>query len=182
MATPPHLSPKLVVGVASLLLTLGATLVTFRSPGYPDTPLRSWPGALLGRFRRELPHRDRCSLVWVALAAWSVLVSVLHFGGVRYGIYTQLPWWDLLTHTMGGLGVAGILAMTFRVSTLRSPVWLVSGVLAIGAGFEVYEFVFKTFWYRWSLRFYVTDTAIDLVVNTIGAVAVAVAVAGYRRR
>jgi hypothetical protein len=83
---------------------------------------------------------------------------------------------------MGGLGVAGILGMTFRASTLRSPVWLVSGVLAIGAGFEVYEFVFKTFWYRWSLWFYVTDTAIDLLVNTIGAVAVAVAVGVSRRR
>ena len=182
MATPPHLSPKLAVGVASLLLTLGATLVTFRSPGYPETPLRSWPGALLDRLREELPRGDYRSLAWVSLAAWSVLVSVLHFGGVRYGVYTRLPWWDLLTHAMGGVGVAGILAMTFRTATLRSPVWLVSGVLATGAGFEVYEFVFKTFWYRWSLWFYVTDTAIDLVVNTSGAVVVAVAAAGYRRR
>ena len=182
MATPPHLSPKLAVGVGSLLLTLAATLVTIRSPGYPNTPLRSWPGALVGRLRRELPHGDRRSLAWLALAAWSVLVSVLHFGGVRYGIYTQLPWWDLLTHAMGGLGVAGVLGMTFRAPTLRSPVWLASGVLAIGAGFEVYEFVFKTFWYRWSLWFYVADTAIDLLVNTIGAVAVAVAVGAYRRR
>jgi len=180
MATPPHLSPKLVVGVASLLLTLGATLVTFRSPGYPDTPLRSWPGALFGRVRRDLPHGDRRSLAWVALAVWSVLVSVLHFGGVRYGIYTRLPWWDLLTHAMGGVGVAGVLAMTFRASTLRAPTWLATGVFAVGAGFEVYEFVFKTFWYRWSLWFYVTDTAVDLVVNTAGAVAVAVAVYGYR--
>ena len=182
MATPPHLSPKLAVGVGSFFLTLAATLVTIRSPGYPTTPLRSWPTALFDHLRQELPHGDRRSLGWLALAAWSVLVSVLHFGGVRYGIYTQLPWWDLLTHGMGGLGVAGVLGMTFRASTLRSPVWLVSGVLAIGAGFEVYEFVFKTFWYRWSLWFYITDTAIDLLVNTIGAVAVAVAVGVSRRR
>lgn len=182
MATPPHLSPKLVVGVGSLLLTLAATAATMRSPGYPAHALRSWPSALVGRLRRELPRGDRTSLAWAAIAVWSLLVSVLHFGGVSYNIYTQLPWWDLLTHAMGGVGVGAVLAMTFRAPTLRSPAWIPWGVLAIGAGFEVYEFVFKTFWYRWSLWFYVTDTAIDLFVNTIGAVAVAVAGGAYRRR
>jgi len=183
MAAPPHLSPKLVVGVGSLLLTLAATAATMRSPGYPDDhPLRSWPSVLLDRLRRELTPGDRTGLAWVAIAVWSVLVSGLHFGGVRYGVYTQLPWWDLLTHAMGGVGVAAVLAMTFRGSTLRSPAWIPAGVLAIGAGFEVYEFVFKTFWYRWSLPFYVRDTVIDLVVNTVGAVAVAAAVVAYRRR
>ena len=183
MATPPHLSPKLAVGVGALLLTLAATAATMRSPGYPaDRPIRSWPSALLGRLRRELPRGDRTSLAWVAIAAWSLLVSVLHFGGVSYNVYTRLPWWDLLTHAMGGVGVGAVLAMTFRAPTLRSPAWIPAGVLAIGAGFEVYEFVFKTFWYRWSLSFYATDTVIDLVVNTVGAVVIAVAVAAYRRR
>jgi VanZ family protein len=183
MATPPHLSPKLVVGVGSLLLTLAATAATMRSPGYPaNHSLRSWPSALVGRLRRELPRGDRTSLAWAAIAVWSVLVSILHFGGVSYNIYTQLPWWDLLTHAMGGVGVGALLAMTFRAPTLRSPAWIPLGVLAIGAGFEVYEFVFKTFWYRWSLSFYLTDTVIDLVVNTVGAVVVGVAVAVYRRR
>jgi hypothetical protein len=183
MVTSPHLSPKLVVGVGSLLLTLGATAATRRSDGYPDgTPLRSWLPALFARLRRELPRGDRRSLVWTVLAAWSALVTVLHFGGIRYGIYTRLPWWDLLTHAMGGAGVAAIIAMTFRDSTLRSPAWLASGVFAIGAGFEVYEFVFKTFWYRWSVSFYVVDTVTDLLVNTSGAAAVALAVGLYRRR
>jgi len=183
MTTPPHLSPKLVVGVGSLLLALAATAATTRSPGYPaHYALRSWPSILLERLRRDLPREDRLSLAWIAIAVWSVLVSVLHFGGVYYNVYTQVPWWDLLTHAMGGAGVGALLAMTFRAQTLRSPAWIPSGVLAIGAGFEVYEFVFKTFWYRWSLSFYVTDTIIDLVVNTVGAVVVAVAVAVYRRR
>lgn len=183
MATPPHLSPKLVVGVGSLLLTLAATAATMRSPGYPaHHALRSWPSVLLGRLRRELPRGDRTSLVWGTIAAWSLLVSVLHFGGVYYNVYTRLAWWDLLTHAMGGAGVAALLAMTFPASTLRSPAWIPSGVLAIGAGFEVYEFVFKTFWHRWSLSFYATDTAIDLVINTVGAVTIAVAAAVYQRR
>ncbi|GGJ16333.1 hypothetical protein GCM10008995_27760 [Halobellus salinus] len=183
MATPPHLSPKLAVGVGSLLLALAATAATMRSPGYPAAhTLRSWPSTLAWRLRRELTRGDRTAHAWAGIAAWSLLVSVLHFGGVFYNIYTQLPWWDLLTHAIGGAGVGAVLAMTFRAPTLRSPAWIPLGVIAIGAGFEVYEFVFKTFWYRWSLSFYVTDTVIDLVVNTVGAVVVAVAVAAYRRR
>jgi hypothetical protein len=183
MVPSPHLSPKLAVGVGALLLTLVATAATRRSAGYPaGHPLRSWPSVLLGRLRRELPRGDRRSLAWLAIAVWSVVVSILHFGGIHYNVYTRLPWWDLLTHAMGGAGVGAVLAMTFRVRTLQSPGWIPSGVLAIGAGFEVYEFVFKTFWYRWSLSFYVTDTAIDLVINTVGAVVVAAAVTVHRRR
>ncbi|MGQ4555579.1 hypothetical protein [Halobellus sp. GM3] len=183
MATAPHLSPKLVVGIGSLLLALVATRATMRTAGYPDDrAIRSWPTTLGGRLRREIPRGDHLTAAWVAIAVWSVAVSGLHFGGVYYNVYTDLPWWDLLTHAMGGLGVAAALGFTFREATLRSALWLVPAVLAIGAGFEVYEFVFKTFWYHWSLEFYVVDTLIDLAVNTSGAVVFVAAAALYRRR
>mgnify|MGYP000725362027 CR=1 FL=1 len=183
MATPPHLSPKLVVGVGSLLLTLVATWATMRTSGYPsERSLPSWPRAFGSRLRRELPRGGHLTAAWVAVAAWSVVVTGLHFGGVYYNVYTVLPWWDLMTHAMGGLGVAAVLGFTFRSSTLRSPFWLVPAVLAIGAGFEVYEFLFKTFWHHWSLEFYVIDTVVDLVVNTTGAAVFATATALYRSR
>ncbi|WP_144900941.1 hypothetical protein [Halobellus captivus] len=183
METLPHLTAKSVVGVGSFLLALVASWATMRTPGFPDgRTLTSWPRVLLGRLRDELPRGDRLTLGWVAIAAWSVLVSVLHFGGVYYNVYTALPWWDLLTHAMGGLGVAAVLAFTFRDATLHSPLWLVAAVLAIGAGFEVYEFVFKTFWYHWTLEFYVVDTVLDLIVNTSGAALFAGAALLYRNR
>jgi hypothetical protein len=183
MATPPHLSPKLVVGIGSLLLTLAATWATMRTSGYPsERSLPAWPKALGSRLRDELPRGDHLTAAWVAVALWSVLVSGLHFGGVYYNVYTAMPWWDLMTHAMGGLGVAALLAFTFRGSTLRSPFWLVPAVFAVGAGFEVYEFLFKAFWHHWTLEFYVVDTVIDLVVNTSGSAAFAAATAVYRRR
>ena len=182
MATPPHLSPKLAVGVGSLLLTVVATWATTRTPGYPEASLPSWPQFLGSRLRSELPRGDHLTAAWVAVAVWSAVVSGLHFGGVYYNVYTTMPWWDLMTHAMGGLGVAALLAFTFRGPTLRSPFWLVSAVLAIGAGFEVYEFLFKTFWHNWSLVFYVEDTIVDLVLNTTGAAVFATATAAYRSR
>ena len=59
---------------------------------------------------------------------------------------------------------------------------VLAGVREVGAGCEVSEFVLRLFWYRCSLLFYVTDSAIDLVVNKVGAAVVAVAAAGYRSR
>ncbi|RYJ14854.1 hypothetical protein ELS19_13420 [Halogeometricum borinquense] len=181
MSSLPHTSPRLVVGVGSLLLTFVATYVTVTAPGFPGN-LLSWPRALAGRLRRDLPRGDRATAAWCGVALWSVLVTGLHFGGLHYRVYTTRPWWDLLTHAMGGVGVAAILAMTHRrsVAAGQSTWWLIPAVLAIGSGFEVYEFVFKTFWYNWTLRFYVVDTIIDLIINTSGAVVVAVALAGYR--
>ncbi|WP_049984882.1 hypothetical protein [Halobellus rufus] len=183
METLPHFTPKLIVGVGSLLLTLVATWATMRTAGYPDhRAVPSWPKLLVGRLRRELPRGDLLTGAWLALALWSVLVSGLHFGGVYYNVYTARPWWDLMTHAMGGFGVAALLALTFRRSTLRSPTWLVPAVLAVGAGFEVYEFVFKTFWYHWSLEFYVEDTIVDLILNTTGAAAFTALALLYRSR
>ncbi|MFB6090155.1 MAG: hypothetical protein ABEJ97_03775 [Halobellus sp.] len=183
MAPLPHLSPKLIVGVGSVALALLGAWATMATAGYPaEHSLRSWPAVLARRIGRELPRGDHLTAAWAAVAAWSIFVSGLHFGGLHYDVYNTYPWWDLLTHATGGLGVAAVLGITFREETLRSPAWIVAAVAAIGAGFEVYEFVFKTFWYRWSLGYYVTDTVIDLAINTSGAVAFAAAVALYRRR
>jgi hypothetical protein len=50
---------------------------------------------------------------------------------------------------------------------------VVPSVFAIGSGFEVYEFLFKSFWHDLTFRAYAVDTAVDLVVNTTGAAVVA---------
>jgi hypothetical protein len=52
-------------------------------------------------------------------------------------------------------------------------------VLCIGTWFEVYERVFKDFWWGWSLSYYLEDTTIDLVLDTGGALAFAAAIRLY---
>ena len=128
--------------------------------------------------RRDL-RRPRTALAWALLAGWSALVTALHAYGLSEGVYTAVPWWDLLTHTTGGVGVAAFLWLSYRRHGPPSgaPLWLVPAVLLIGAGFEVYEYLFKSFWWEWTLRYYAVDTVIDLALDAAGAGVVTVAVA-----
>jgi hypothetical protein len=166
-----------LVGLGSLIVAAVAAWTTRYVPNAP-TDVRSWPRTVLGRLRTDLADGGRPARVWILVVAWGALVSVFHFGGLALGIYSRFFWWDVLTHAMGGAGVGGVLLHGLRDRTPAgtTPWWLVSTVAAVGAGFEVYEFVFKDFWYRWSFRFYAVDTAIDVVVNTVGATVLVLAV------
>jgi hypothetical protein len=130
------------------------------------------------RYRR---HRRGA---WAAALVWGVAVSTLHFAGLVYGIYTELWWWDLLTHSTSGFGVAALLYLAwtdgFR-SRLGLFVVLPVCVLCIGTWFEVYERLFRDFWWEWSLSFYLRDTAIDLVLDTVGALCFGVVLRLYGR-
>jgi hypothetical protein len=130
------------------------------------------------RYRR---HRRGA---WAVTILWGIAVSALHFAGLAYGIYTELWWWDLLTHGTSGFGVAAVLYLVwtdgFR-SRLGLFVLLPVCVLCIGTWFEVYERLFRDFWIGWSNAFYLEDTAIDLVVDTVGAVAFGLVLRLYGR-
>jgi hypothetical protein len=124
----------------------------------------------------DVRYRRNRRGAWAATLVWGAAVSVLHFAGLTYGIYTEIWWWDLLTHSTSGFGVAALLYLAwtdgFR-SRFGLFVLLPICVLCIGTWFEVYERLFKDFWWGWSLSFYVEDPAIDLVLDTAGALAFA---------
>ncbi|WP_380680186.1 hypothetical protein [Salinigranum sp. GCM10025319] len=182
MTSLPHASPRLLVGLGSLVVAVAATWATRAAPNAPNG-IDSWPRALLVRLRTDLRRGGSPARRWVLVAVWSLAVTVLHFGGLALGIYSRLFWWDLLTHATGGAGVAAVLLLGLRdrMPARATPWWLVAAVAAVGAWFEVYEFVFKRFWYGWSLRYYAVDTAVDVVVNATGAVAVVLVVVASRR-
>ena len=132
--------------------------------------------------RYAITKSSRPSIVWTALLAYSLVVCVLHFGGLEYQIYTAIWWWDLLTHSLSGFGVAAWLC--FVRFTPFEPTHLVAlplAVVAIGAGFEVYEYLFKDFYVEWTLAFYAVDTVLDLILDGVGALVFALWYAGRRR-
>jgi hypothetical protein len=111
---------------------------------------------------------------WLAVLGWSAVVCVLHFGGMTHGLYTQFGWWDLMTHSLSGFGVAAVLYLTRPAVFTTRRLLLVSlpaAVVAIGAGFEVYEYIFRDFYEVWSVEYYLRDTVEDMLVNTVGAFA-----------
>lgn len=111
---------------------------------------------------------------WVVTLLWGFVVCVMHFGGLKYDIYTQYHWWDLATHSMSGAGVAALFYLFFEGSMndrFARVVIVPAFVLGMGAGFEVYEFLFKDFWWGWSRSAYVGDTLLDLVMDVLGAAA-----------
>jgi hypothetical protein len=109
-------------------------------------------------------------IAWAALVAYSLVVCALHFGGLEYEVYTAIWWWDLLTHSLSGFGVAAWLC--FVRFTPFEPTQLLAlplAVVVIGAGFEVYEYLFKDFYVEWTLTFYAVDTVLDLILDGVGA-------------
>lgn len=120
------------------------------------------------------------SIAWITLLAYSLVVCALHFGGLAFEVYTAVWWWDLLTHSLSGFGVAAWLAaVRFTPVDGHQLVVLPLVVVAIGAGFEVYEYLFKDFYVEWTVAYYAVDTVVDLVLDGVGAAVFAV---WYRRR
>jgi hypothetical protein len=122
---------------------------------------------------------SRSRLAWAAAVLWALAVSVAHFGGLHYYVYWEVWWWDLLTHSTAGFGVAAF-AYLLRPAAFRHPVALFVAlpafVLVVGVGFEVYERLFRSFWWSWSVSYYLEDTLLDLVMDTLGALALSVVV------
>ncbi|MGM0372286.1 MAG: hypothetical protein ACQEQJ_07270 [Halobacteriota archaeon] len=171
MTALPHVSLHAVVLFLSVVIAAIATRLTLVARGSPEAPHR-WPLVFLDRLLGGLRSGGRKRYYWVGILVYGAVVSGLHFGGLHFAVYDAIAQWDLLTHALSGAGVAAILSLTFRQQESRQPQWwILPAVLAIGAGFEVYEFVFKSFWHTWSWQFYLTDTALDLAVNVLGAAA-----------
>lgn len=152
------------------------------SPGFPGRPLR-WLPTFVDRVVEGFRGLDRETASWTAMGLYATVVAAMHFGGIRLNVYTTVHWWDLLTHVLSGIGVAALLQLTFSGPNdpVRPTTWLFPAVLAFGAGFEVYEFVFKDFWYGWPFGYYLVDTVVDLVAGAAGGALVVVTTAAHRR-
>lgn len=181
MAPSPQLSGRLAVFVLSFAVTIVASKWAMIAPGYPGD-LHRWPVQFLERGIGGLRRGGRTAAFWAGIGIYSAAITALHFWGISSGTYTTLQWYDSFTHAASGAGVAVLLYLTFHRPTSgdRPTLWIVPAVLAFGAGFEVYEFVFKDFWYEWPLQYYLVDTVADLFFGVVGGAVVVALVAGYR--
>ena len=159
-----------LISVSGLALALLTALLADRR--YLNISVFRLPVRLSTQLISDLKTRNVWSIYWVVLFLWGSSVTFLHFGGYEFQWYARFGWWDLMTHFVSGVGVAGILLVGLRnvVSPQVSLSWMFVALLSIGAGFEVYEYLFRTFWHSWTPAYYARDTAEDLLMACSGAV------------
>ena len=109
-----------------------------------------------------------------ALLALLALVSVLgllQIIALQEFLYWRIWWFDLIMHFLGGIILGGIAVFFFTyIAPLRRfafPVFLIV-LIGVGIGWEVLEF--STGMY--TSQNYTLDTALDLLMDTLGAVLV----------
>ena len=127
------------------------------------------------------------------IAAAFVFLSL--FLGSATDFYYKYPWWDVVLHTSSGflLGIIGFLALFLINHTDHLPqgikpsflcLFAVTFAVTLGVLWEIFEFVVDRFTAAnmQSTETGVVDTMKDLIVDTIGAVVVALMGWRYLRR
>jgi hypothetical protein len=137
------------------------------------------PAFLFRRYRVIIPPEFQL------VAALFNFVSL--FLGSALDFYYHFWWWDIVLHTASGflLGIIGFVALfvlnqTDRVRPAMKPGFIaffgVTFAVTLGVAWEIFEFACDRFWPHLSMQSLetgVVDTMVDLIVDTIGAVVVA---------
>jgi uncharacterized membrane protein YjdF len=110
----------------------------------------------------------------------SVLVLVVHFIAIRFGLYYSYVNFDSVMHFTGGLamGMFGIAIQNSVRSSGSRPFWfnalfVLGFALTIGVFWEFYEYLMDHFVYTSKIFLHqpsVRDTMGDLLADTIGAI------------
>jgi hypothetical protein len=136
------------------------------------------PAILDRQFKVLIPPEFNC------IAAFFVFLSL--FLGSATDFYYKYWWWDVVLHTGSGflLGIIGFVALFWLNSSDRIPrgmkpgfvcLFAVTFAVSLGVLWEIFEFVVDQFTdaNMQSTEEGVRDTMYDLIVDTIGAVIVA---------
>lgn len=103
----------------------------------------------------------------ITTLAMLLLLLALHTQGMSEHWYMYFPFFDLITHFLGGVGIA---LSAFYV--LKSPKHIILITIVAGIAWEIFEVYFDIMGWPISTRAYKIDTAIDIVMDTLGACAV----------
>ena len=143
--------------------------------------------ALAVTFLPALLRRDYSISLEPGLTLWLTTAVLLHAVGML-GLYTTVPWWDHVTHTLSATVVAAVGYTTTRAVDEHSDavhfpprftfVFIVLFTLAFGVLWEVMEFSIRLLADRYGfepilIQYDLEDTIVDLIFDLVGAVLVA---------
>ena len=97
-----------------------------------------------------------------------ILVALLYVFGYQYSLLWRFWWYDILLHTLGGIGI-GLFAVRLSIffGTSRQVSYAIAGALLIGAGWEVFEYSLglpRSVFFN-----YAVDTTKDMLMDVTGA-------------
>lgn len=133
----------------------------------------------------EVPM-DPALTLWITSAVFFHALGTLSFPGSPVNIYRSLWWWDHFTHALSSSIVAAVGYATVRafdrhseaiyIPTRLTFVFVLQFVLAFGVLWEVLEFGLGLVFGSATVltQYGLSDTLLDLVFDTIGAVVAAV--------
>ena len=122
------------------------------------------------------------------LALWLTTAVLLHSLGSS-GLYSHIEWWDHVTHALSASLIAGVGYTTVRAIDLHHRdiiiprevafVYIFVVVLSFGVVWELFEFGLDVVAARTGMEMPLSqhgldDTVVDLLYNSLGALAVAV--------
>jgi hypothetical protein len=107
---------------------------------------------------------------YATLLLLSALIAYVHTRGVERGWYWEYPWLDLPTHFLGGL-LIGLMAR-WGSERLRghqiSFTATIAFVIVVGIAWEAFELALGLIEVSWKV--YITDTLLDLALDSAGGV------------
>lgn len=133
------------------------------------------PDLIERRYKIDLPWE--IELVTVLFVYSSIFLGEVH------GYYTRLWWWDAFLHGISGLALAFVgflvIYVLYKKDKLNSKPWLVAVftfcfAVALGAVWEIFEFAMDQIVGTNMQKSGLVDTMWDLIVDSIGALIVAI--------
>lgn len=121
------------------------------------------------------------------LHLWICVALFLHVFGGTMGYYSDVWWWDHLTHFISGslISILGFtvlvsiarLSKTLYIPALLVPVFILLFILATGVVWEIFEFFSDTV-FGTGMQYSLEDTVYDMIYNIYGGIFASVI--GYR--
>ncbi|MEK7463847.1 MAG: hypothetical protein AAB610_01860 [Patescibacteria group bacterium] len=109
-------------------------------------------------------HDSKLAVTTLALL---LLLLGLHTYGMAQHWYLYYPFFDLITHFLGGVGIALSVFYVFK-----NPKHIIAVAIVAGIVWEIFEVYFDIMGWPISSKAYKIDTAVDLFMDTLGAVSV----------
>lgn len=127
-------------------------------------------------------RREKIMVMPFELTLWVFIAIFLHNFGVMMKFYDDIWWWDKLTHFLSTslIAVFGFIVIVIVDKYVESihlpprflPFFIIVFVSAMGVIWEIVEFILDTS-LGTHMQYSLTDTATDLVSDTLGGLAIA---------